>query len=130
MSENFSTFARKIACRAHQGVLAHSPPFRVRYTPLNNKTMASWQDIKAFEERIYDVVDEYLGNAEAYQNAFVRVWLDEDDMTYKAEVDDNLSGTEDDGVYAIAGLLRDGDDGKEPNIDRISDIANSWIFLD
>ena len=92
--------------------------------------MASWQDIKAFEERIYDVVDEYLGNAEAYQNAFVRVWLDEDDMTYKAEVDDNLSGTEDDGVYAIAGLLRDGDDCKEPNIDRISDIANSWIFLD
>ena len=51
-------------------------------------------------------------------------------MTYKAEVDDNLSGTEDDGVYAIAGLLRDGDDGKEPDIDRISDIANSWIFLD
>ncbi len=41
--------------------------------------MASWQDNKAFEERIYDVVDEYLGNAEAYQNAFVRVWLDEDD---------------------------------------------------
>ena len=51
-------------------------------------------------------------------------------MTYKAEVDDNLSGTEDDGVYAIAGLLRDGDDGKKPNIDHISDIANSWIFLD
>lgn len=91
--------------------------------------MASWQDIKALEERIYDVVDEYLGNAEAYQNASLRVWLDEDDMTYKAEVDNNLSGTEDDGVYAIAGLLRDGDDGKEPDIDRISDIANSWMFL-
>ena len=57
-------------------------------------------------------------------------YYNEDDMTYKAEVDDNLSGTEDDGVYAIAGLLRDGDDGKEPDIDRISDIANSWIFLD
>ena len=42
----------------------------------------------------------------------------------------NLSGTEDDGVYVIAGLLRDGDDGKEPDIDRISNIANSWIFLD
>ena len=38
--------------------------------------MASWQDIKAFEERIYDVVDEYLGNAEAYQNAlFVCGWM-------------------------------------------------------
>jgi len=91
--------------------------------------MASWQDIKALEERIYDVVDEYLGNAEAYQNASLRVRLDEDDMTYKAEVDNNLFGTEDDGVYAIAGLLRDGDEGKEPDIDRISDIANSWMFL-
>ena len=51
-------------------------------------------------------------------------------MTYKAEVDDNLSGTEDDGVYAIAGLLYDGDDGEEPDNDKASDIANSWIFLD
>ena len=92
--------------------------------------MANWQDIRALEERIYDVVDEYLGNAEAYKNASLRVWLDEDDMLYRAEVDDNLSGSEDDGVYAIATVLRDGDDGKEPDIDRISDIANSWIFLD
>lgn len=58
------------------GVLAHSPPFRVRYTPLNNKTMASWQDIKAFEERIYDVVDEYLGNAETIRMLlFVCGWM-------------------------------------------------------
>ncbi len=92
--------------------------------------MANWQDIRALEERIYDVVDEYLGNAEAYKNAFLHVWLDEDDMLYRAEVDDDLAGTEDDGVYAIATLLRDGDDGLEPDIDRISDITNSWIFLD
>ena len=92
--------------------------------------MANWQDIRALEERIYDVVDEYLSNAEAYKNASLRVWLDEDDMLYRAEVDDNLTGTEDDGVYAIATVLRDGSDGLEPDIDRISDIANSWIFLD
>ena len=97
---------------------------------LTNKTMANWQDIRALEERIYDVVDEYLANSEAYKNAGLHVWLDEDDMIYRAEVDDNLAGSEDDGVYAIAGVVRQGDEGLEPDVDRISDIANSWIFLD
>ena len=97
---------------------------------VTNKTMANWQDIRALEERIYDAVDEYLANSEAYKNAGLHVWLDENDMIYRAEVDDNLAGSEDDGVYAIVGVLRKGDEGLEPDIDRISDIANSWIFLD
>lgn len=92
--------------------------------------MADWQDIRALEERIYDAVQEYLDNAEAYSNASLHVWLNQDDMTYHAEVDDSLPGTEDDGIYAIASVIRDGDEGQEPDIDRISDIANSWIFLD
>lgn len=92
--------------------------------------MANWQDIRALEERIYDAVDEYLANSEAYKDASLHVWLDEDDMIYRAEVDDNLAGSEDDGVYAIAGVVRQGDEGLEPDVDRISDIANSWIFLD
>ena len=67
---------KKVRRVSQIGVLAHSPPFRVRYTPLNNKTMASWQDIKAFEERIYDVVDEYLGNAETIRMLlFVCGWM-------------------------------------------------------
>lgn len=38
--------------------------------------MASWQDNKAFEERIYDVVDEYLGNAETIRMLlFVCGWM-------------------------------------------------------
>lgn len=92
--------------------------------------MADWQDIKALEERIYDAVQEYLDNADAYQNASLHVYLDQDDMLHKAEIDDNLTGTEDDGIYLIATLLRQGEDGVEPDVDRISDIANSWIFLD
>ena len=92
--------------------------------------MATWQDIRAFEERIYDAVQEYLDNEEAYEDASLHVWLDQDDMTYHAEVDDHLPGTKDDGIYAIADVIRDGDEGQEPDIDRISDIANSWIFLD
>ena len=75
-------------------------------------------------------VQEYLDNAEAYTDASLHVYLDEDNMLHKAEIEDNLTGSEDDGFYPIASVLRDGDDGLEPDIDRISDIANSWIFLD
>ena len=92
--------------------------------------MASWQDIRAFEERIYDAVQEYINNFEAYKNAVLHVYLDQDTMTYQAEIDENLSGTEDDGIYTIVSVVRNGDEGKEPDIDRISDIANSWLFLD
>ena len=92
--------------------------------------MANWQDIRALEERIYDVVQEYLDNSDAYTQPVLHVYLDQDDMLHKAEVDDNLTGSEDDGIYPIATLLRKGEDGVEPDVDRISDIANSWIFLD
>ena len=92
--------------------------------------MASIQDIQALEERIYDAVQEYLDNPDGYENAVLRVYLDEDDMIHRAEIDDNLQGTEDDGIYAIESLIREGDDGLEVDIDRASDIANSWIFLD
>ena len=92
--------------------------------------MASWQDIQALEEKIYDAVQEYLDNADAYQNAVLHVYLDEDDMLHKAEIEENLTPSEDDGVYTIKDVLRQGDEGWEPDVDRISDIANSWVFLD
>ena len=92
--------------------------------------MASIQDIQALEERIYDAVQEYLDNPDGYEHAVLRVYLDEDDMIHRAEIDDNLQGTEDDGIYAIESLIREGDDGSEVDVDRASDIANSWIFLD
>ena len=93
--------------------------------------MANWQDIKALEERIYEAVEEFLNNQEAYAMPVLNVYLDQDDMTYKAAAEDGLQGTEDDGIYPMLELVRMGDDGKqEPDIDKISDVANSWIFLD
>ena len=92
--------------------------------------MATIQDFRQLESRIYDAVEEYLAAPDAYDKPMLHVYLDEQRMEYRAEVDDSLMGTEDDGVYAIDGLVRDGDEGKEPDVDEISDIANSWIFLD
>ena len=66
----------------------------------------------------------------SHENAVLHVYLDEDDMVHHAEIDNNLQGTEDDGIYAIESLIREGDDGPEVDIERASDIANGWIFLD
>lgn len=65
---------------------------------------------------------------DGYSHPVLKVYLNQDEMLYVAELDDNLEGTEDDGIYPIADLLRDGE--KEPDVDKISEIANSWIFLD
>ena len=92
--------------------------------------MASIQDLRALEERIYDAVQEYIDNPDGYEHAALHVYLDRDVMEYQAVMDDNLQGSEDDGFYPIETLIRKGDDGIEPDNDRASDIANSWIFLD
>ncbi len=96
------------------------------YKPQTTKIMATIQDIHALEERIYDAVQEYLDNPEGYEHATLHVYLDKNEMEYRAEMEDNLQGTENDGIYPIEDLIRDG----EPDNDKASDIANSWIFLD
>ena len=92
--------------------------------------MATIQDIRALELRIYEAVEEYLGAPDAYDNPVLHVYLDKDRMEYRAELDEEISGSEDDGVYPIEELVREGEDGPEVDNDRASDIANSWIFLD
>ncbi len=92
--------------------------------------MTSIQDIHALETQIYDAVDEYLTNREGYDHPVLHVYFDNEQMKHVAEMEDNLLGSEDDGIYPIRSLIRKGPDGFEPDNDRISDIANSWIFLD
>lgn len=93
--------------------------------------MASIQDIQSLEARIYDAVEEYLINPEGYDNAVLHVYLDEDDMKHLAEVDNASNYDSMEEVYPIDGLVRLSEEGKpEVDIDAVSDIANSWIFLD
>ena len=92
--------------------------------------MARIQDIRAFEERIADAVNEYLEYPESYEQPVLHVYLDRDEMEYRAEIAENLQGTEDDGVYQLASLIREENGEKEPDYDTISRIANDWIFLD
>ena len=92
--------------------------------------MATIQDIRALEFRIYEAVEEYLDSPESYDNPVLHVYLDKDERIHRAEIAENLPVSDDDGVYAIESVVRDGDEGREPDVDAISDIANSWVFLD
>ena len=92
--------------------------------------MATIQDIRALELRINEAVEEYLSAPDAYDNPVLHVYLDKERMEYRAEIAEYISGSEDDGVYAVGSVVREGDGGMEPDNDRASEIANSWIFLD
>ena len=106
------------------------PVLQGAFNKQQQNNMASIQDIQVFEERIYDAIQEYIDNPDGYFKAVLRVYLDEDNMEYRAEVENNLSGTEDEGIYPITSFIREGEEGEEVDIDRVSDVANSWIFLD
>lgn len=46
--------------------------------------MATIQDIQALESQIYDAVEEYLDAPSAYANPILHVYLNRDDMEYRA----------------------------------------------
>lgn len=92
--------------------------------------MSSIQDIRALELQITNVIDEYVDQR-----------YDEDDVlaigrrcgkiTVKADAKKNIKVGKTTELYPLKDLVRTGDDGKpESDCDKISDIANSWIFLE
>ncbi len=94
--------------------------------------MASIQDIHALEERINDAVQEYLDNPKAYTNPRIRVWLNEDEMEYRAEcIDEDIDVNEDEGIYDIMRFIHVSLPYREEiDNDAVSEVANSWVFLD
>ena len=91
--------------------------------------MASIQDIRALEVQITDIVDDY-----------VKEMYNEDDVlaighrcgriTIKADAKENIKVGKSTELYPLKDLVRFDDDGNtESDYDKISDIANSWVFL-
>lgn len=92
--------------------------------------MSSIQDIRALELRITEIVDDYIQQR-----------YNEDDVlaiahrcgkiTLNADAQDKIKIGKTTELYPLKDLVRIGDDGEsEADCDKISDIANSWIFLD
>ena len=91
--------------------------------------MSSIQDINAFAERIYDIVQDYVdGN---YNNDDVlAIGKRCGKITIIADAREAIKVGKSTEIYPLKELVRSGDDSElEPDNDKISDIANSWVFL-
>ena len=92
--------------------------------------MSSIQDIRALEMRITNIVDDYI--QEMYnEDDVLAIGRRCGKITVKADAKENIKVGKTTELYPLKDLVRQGDDGKpETDNDKISDIANSWIFLD
>ena len=92
--------------------------------------MSSIQEIHELEQRIYDIVQDYVdGN---YNDGDVlAIGRRCGKITLKADAKEAIKVGKTTEIYTLKGLVRTGDDGEpEPDIDKISDIANTWVFMD
>lgn len=91
--------------------------------------MSTIQDIRALELRMTDIVDDYI-----------QQMYNEDDVLaisqrcgkikIEADAKEKIKIGKTTELYPLKDLVRKGDDGKpESDFDKISDIANSWLFL-
>lgn len=92
--------------------------------------MATIQDIRALEQRIMDIVDNYIGKM-YNEDDVLAIGRRCGKITVKADAKENIKVGKNTELYPLKDLVRTGDDGNpESDCDKISDIANSWIFLD
>ena len=91
--------------------------------------MSTIQDIRALELRMTDIVDDYI-----------QQMYNEDDVLaisqrcgkikIEADAREKIKAGKTTELYPLKDLVRKGDDGQpESDFDKISNIANSWLFL-
>ena len=91
--------------------------------------MSTIQDIRTLELQITNIVDDYI-----------QQMYNEDDVLaisqrcgrikVAADAKENIKVGKTTELYPLKNLVRTGDDGNpESDNDKISDIANSWVFL-
>lgn len=92
--------------------------------------MSSIQEIHELEQRIYDIVQDYVdGNYNAEDVLAIGMRCGK--ITLKANAKESIKVGKTTKIYPLRDLVRTGDDGKaEPDNDKISNIANSWVFID
>jgi hypothetical protein len=92
--------------------------------------MSTIQDIHALEQSIYDVVQDYI-DGDYNEDDVLAIDRRHGEITLTAdtrEIIKTRKGTE---VYLLKELFRAGEHvSLEPDGDKISEVANSWLFLE
>ena len=92
--------------------------------------MSSIQDIHALEERIFDMVQDYV-EGRYNEDDVLAIGHRCGKITLKADAKENIKVGKTTELYSLKDLVRPGDDGKpEPDNDKVSEIANKWVSLD
>ena len=92
--------------------------------------MSSIQDIHALEEKITSIVDDYV-NQLYNEDDVLAISRRCGKISLKADAKEAIKVGKTTELYPLKDLVRRDDDGEtELDNDKISDIANSWLFLD
>ena len=92
--------------------------------------MSTIQDIRALEVSINDIVTDYI-NGMYLEDDVLAISRRAGKLELTADKRESIKVGKDTEIYPLNDLVRTGDDGQlEEDIDKISEIANSWIFLD
>lgn len=92
--------------------------------------MSSIQDIHALEEKITNIVDDYV-NQLYNEDDVLAISRRCGKISLKADAKEAIKVGKTTELYPLEELVRKGCDSKyEPDCDKISEIANSWLFLD
>lgn len=92
--------------------------------------MSNIQDLRNLELQITDVVDDYI---DEYYNDDDVLAIDvcEGKITLTADSRDKIKVSESTEIYKLRDLVRLNENGEqESDSDKISDIANNWIFIE
>ena len=92
--------------------------------------MARIQNIKQFEELICDTVDEYLQEMDCYDQPVLAIWREGGEHQVIIDEPSNIPLSDDMEQYELDDLISQTDAAPQLNLDRISAIANEWIFSD
>jgi len=91
--------------------------------------MSDIQDINALEHRINDIVQDYM-NENYNEDDVIAIGKHCGKITIEVDAKGNVKIGKKIEVYPLKDLVRLDDDGKpELDNDKISDIANSWLFI-
>jgi len=92
--------------------------------------MSTIQDIQALEQKIFDIVEDYIKDL-YNKDDVLAIGRRCGRLTLKADAKEAIKVGKTTELYPLQDFVRKDDDGKpEPDSNRISEIANSWLFLD
>lgn len=102
--------------------------FALEFETITN--MSRIQDLYKLEERIMDIVDDYLTECYNEEDVLV-ISLHCGKITLKVDAKDNIMEEKTSELYLLPDLVQIGEDGEpKADIDKIHDIANKWLYLD